>query len=61
MYRRFFNILVGTLIFLCIAFASSAQASGGEEGGNAQSLGQVVVQIVLTGIVLKVLHHFDLP
>jgi len=43
------------------ATVAQAQTGGGEGGGNAQSPVQVIVQIILTAIVLRVLNAFDLP
>lgn len=58
---KFAQIFLCALIILTTLFADSAQASGGENGGNAQSPVQVIVQIVVTAITLKILEYFDLP
>jgi hypothetical protein len=56
-------------VTLCTAFLSllvciqSAQALTSHEGsdGYKQTPAETVVQIVITAIVMKVLHYFDLP
>lgn len=61
MRLSFLRTLLGTFICLNIVFVDVVQASDGEQGGNAQSPAQVIVQIALTGIALKILSHFGLP
>jgi hypothetical protein len=49
------------MLFLSISYPALAQTGGGEGGGNEQSLVQVIVQIAVSAIVLRVLHVFNLP
>lgn len=49
------------MLFLSISYPALAQTGGGEGGGNEQSPIQVIVQIVITAIVLRILHTFNLP
>jgi hypothetical protein len=60
---KFFRLVFCTLLLLFTTHSMvvQAQASGGEGGGNVQSPVQVVVQIAVTAIVLRVLNSFDLP
>jgi hypothetical protein len=60
MYRRF-KFLLAFMLFLSISHPALAQPGVGEGGGNEQSPIQVIVQIVITAIVLRVLHIFKLP
>jgi len=52
-----------TLLLFSTVFATVAQAqsAGGEGGGNSQTPIQVIAQIVLTAIALRVLNFFNLP
>lgn len=69
MYYRFFrfskfsSLLFCTIFLLNLSYPTLAQesATGSEGGGNAQSPIQVVVQIVVTAVVLKILSSFRLP
>jgi len=61
MRNKSLKIVFYTILLLSTVYADIAQASGGEEGGNAQSPVQVIVQIIITGIVLKGISYFDLP
>ncbi len=54
---KFFTLFIS---FLSIAYPVMAQETG-ESGGNAQSPVQVIVQVVITAIVLKILKNFNLP
>lgn len=59
---KIFRTATLTLILLGTTFATVAQAQGG--GGDmapSQTPVQVIVQIILTAIVLKVLDRFGLP
>lgn len=49
------------MLFLSISYPALAQVGGGEAGGNEQSPVQVIVQIVVSAIVLRFLHIFNLP
>lgn len=54
-----FKFFVLLLSFLSFSLPALAQA--GEGGGNAQTPIQVIVQIVVTAIILRILHTFNLP
>jgi hypothetical protein len=58
---KFFKLILCTFLLLATTHSMVAQAQVGEGGGNAQSPVQVIVQIVITAIVLRVLNSFDLP
>jgi len=61
MRLSFLRILLGTFVYINVIFVDAAQASEGEGGGNAQSPAQVIVQVAVTGIVLKILDYIGLP
>ncbi len=62
MKSKLLKIAVCTTLLLNTIYTSAALAGGGGEGGgNAQTPVQVIVQIVVTAVVLKVLAYFDLP
>ncbi|MDX2098945.1 MAG: hypothetical protein SFW36_14305 [Leptolyngbyaceae cyanobacterium bins.59] len=61
MYIKVLRVFLFSLLFLGTTFATVAYAQGGEGGGNAQSPVQVIVQIVVTAIVIKILDRYDLP
>jgi len=60
---KFLKTAFFTILLLNTVYASTAlaQASGGEGGGNMQTPVQVIVQIVVTTVALKILASFDLP
>jgi hypothetical protein len=60
---KIFGIIFCTVLLFTTTFATVvyAQASSGENGGNAQSPAQVIVQIIVTGLILKGLDRFKLP
>jgi len=57
---RFLRIVFLAVLLLGTAFSAVALAQGGEMAPT-QSPVQVIVQIFVTAIILKVLNHFDLP
>lgn len=59
MHTRFKIFFLVFLQFLSISYPALAQA--GEGGGNEQSPVQVIVQIAIAAIILRVLHAFNLP
>ena len=61
MALRSLKIACSTIVLLLLSPVLAAYAGGSEDGGNAQSPVQVIVQIVVTAIVLKILSWFDLP
>jgi hypothetical protein len=61
MRLKIFRLIFSTLLLLGTVFAAAAQAASEEGGGNKQLPVQVIVQIVLTAIVLRVLGTFNLP
>jgi hypothetical protein len=63
MYLKPLRVIVIALLLLGTAYATVAQAGvgGGEEGGNAQTPVQVIVQIAVTAMVLRGLKYFKLP
>ncbi|MBF2028572.1 MAG: hypothetical protein IGS48_17710 [Oscillatoriales cyanobacterium C42_A2020_001] len=63
MLLKFLRTTLCTVLLLGTTHALVVQASAGGQGDSApsQSPVQVVVQIVLTAIVLRILGRFDLP
>jgi hypothetical protein len=56
------KLLIVSLVFmLCNTAPVLAEGGGGEGGGNQQSPIQIIVQIALTAIILRVLSIFKLP
>lgn len=55
------TIILFTLLFSGTVFTTIARAEGGEGGGNVQTPVQVIVQIIITAIALRILGKFDLP
>jgi len=49
------------VLMLSIATPALAESGGGESGGNQQSPVQVIVQIAITAIILRILSIFRLP
>lgn len=53
--------LVFLVILMSIAAPALAESGGGEGGGNQQDPVQIIVQIAVTAVILKVLSLFRLP
>ena len=49
------------IIIFGISAPALAEGGGGESGGNQQSPVQVIVQIAITAIILRILSIFRLP
>lgn len=57
-----FKLFLTFIIILNIAVPALAEGSGGGEGGgNQQDPFQVIVQIAITAIILRILSMFRLP
>lgn len=64
MLTKSLRLFVCTITLLGTTHLTVVQAQtagGGEGGGNLQTPVQVIVQIVLTAVVLRILAYFDLP
>lgn len=53
--------IASLVLFLSIAAPALAESGGGESDGNQQNPVQVIIQIAITAIILKVLSMFRLP
>jgi len=65
MLSRSLRIFLVTVLLLGTIYATVVQADEGEGGGEGEAYKetpvQVIVEIVITGITLKILNKFDLP
>jgi hypothetical protein len=53
---------IASLVFLLsITAPAFAESGGGEGGGNQQNPAQVIIQIAIAAIILKILSLFRLP
>jgi hypothetical protein len=53
--------ITSLVLLLIIAAPALAESGGGEGGGNQQNPAQVITQIAITAIILKILSLFRLP
>jgi hypothetical protein len=53
--------ITSLVLLLSIAAPALAESGGGEGGGNQQNPAQVITQIAITAIILKILSLFRLP
>ena len=56
-----FKFLLTLIVFVSICYPALAEGGGGQDVGNQQSPLQVIVQIAIAAIILRVLRTFKLP
>jgi hypothetical protein len=64
MRGKFLKVFLVTALLLGTTCATGVQANEGENGGGeayVQTPVETIIQVVLTGIALKILDHFNLP
>ncbi len=56
-----FKLLLAFIIIIVISNPAFAEGGGGENGGNQQNPVQIIAQITIAAVIVRILSFFRLP